>query len=53
MSKVKGYLILFAVLFFIAYNPSGAATLAGTIGRFFVHLMNGLGTMASSAGGGH
>ena len=52
MSKVKGYLILFAVLFFIASNPSGAAALVGMLGGFFVDLMDGLGTMAASAGGG-
>lgn len=52
MSKVKGYLVLFAVLFFIASNPPGAAAVAGWIGGFFVDVMNGLGTMASSTAGG-
>jgi hypothetical protein len=52
MTKAKGYIALFIILFFIAYNPSGAAALAGMLGGFFVDLMDGLGTMASSAGGG-
>jgi hypothetical protein len=52
MSKTKGYIVLAVVLFFIATNPHGAASLAGTLGHWFAALVNGFGTMAADMSGG-
>jgi hypothetical protein len=52
MSKVKGYILLAVVLFFIATNPHGAASLATTIGHGFAALVDGFGQMAGDLSGG-
>ncbi|GAA0904081.1 hypothetical protein [Virgisporangium aurantiacum] len=50
--KVKGYLIGAVIVFFIAYNPDGAAAVASMLGGFFVDLVDGLGTVAVNLSGG-
>jgi hypothetical protein len=52
MSKVKGYLLLAVVLFFIATNPHGAASLATMLGGAFTSLVDGIGQMSSDLAGG-
>ncbi len=52
MNKLKGYLLLAVLLFFIASNPSGAAALARIVGGGFTAVVNGLGTMAGELDGG-
>ena len=51
-SKVKGYIALAVLLFFVASNPTAAADVARTLGMAFVAVVDGFGVMASTLNGG-
>jgi hypothetical protein len=47
-SKLKGYLALAVLLFFIASNPSGAASVAIGLGNAFTLIAGGIGDFATA-----
>lgn len=50
-SKIKGFIVLAVLLFFVASNPSGAASATRMAGAAFVKVVDGFGVMFSDLGG--
>lgn len=43
MKKLKGFLVLAAIVFFVAYNPAGAAAAIGAGWSGFLRVVDGAG----------